>query len=511
MPIVAHDYETPRREWTLRLFVAFGFAGAAILVWLTIAGWDRSAATLARLDEWPLVVAIFAALTLGSALLKFHLTDKVFVSFILVSCAAMIPLLGGVVTAWIAVSASIVARLLALRGIGPIRFDDGDRAVEHARIFGQFMVYGVPVLVAAAVNDRLGGVTPMTSATLADAFRIALTAVILSAVNNFVMGLVEVTYSYTTRKILLTAVIDTAFLVVGVPYAIALVFAQVTVGWGLLLGLVFFGVLTNGIGRRLSSATDAARRQLARATSLTTIGNAISLDQPEEELLATIYAECAKVVDGGNFSIGIYDAEGGELSFELEMRAGVPQPKRRVALAPPYSGVIAAARPARSSEIAASWLGVPMIAHDRVIGVLSVESDARNAFSAEDVLLLSAVGSQAAAAIDHAALVRDLDAKVRQRTTEIDATMRQLQERAAQLAKMNRVTQSITSMHDLDPLLSAIAREMGTVFDAHISSITLLNEARTHFRVVADHSTHEGQPSIVGMDIPVEVEAAAKA
>ncbi|HEU4888910.1 MAG TPA: GAF domain-containing protein, partial [Thermoanaerobaculia bacterium] len=474
----------------------------------TIARSDQTAATLARVDDAPIVVIIFVAVTLASAFLKFHLTDKVFVSFILVNCTAMIPLLGGVVTAWIAVLASVTARLFALRGIGPIKYDD-DRPVGHARIFSQFLVYGVPVLLAAAVYARIGGVTPLTSATVTDVFRIVLTGLLLYFTNSLLMVVVMLTYGYSLRKLLVTAAIDMTFLVVGLPYAIALMFAQVTVGWGLLLGLAFIGALTNGIVRRLASAMDAARRQLARATSLTTIGNAISLDLPEEELLATIYAECAKVVDVGNFSIALFDAAAGELSFELEMRDGAPQPKRRVGIVAPYAGVVATRRPVRSSEIASSWLGTPMISHDRVIGVLSVQSRVRNAFSDDDVVLLSAVASQAAAAIDHGALLRDLDAKVRQRTAEIDVTMRQLEERAEELAVINRVTQSITSMRDLDAMLGTIAREMVTLFDACSSGITLLNEARTELRVVASHAIHADTPSTLGIVIPVQADSSS--
>jgi hypothetical protein len=106
---------------TLRLFLAYGIAGGAILIWQTIAQWDRTGATLAAIGHGPLVVAIFVVLTLVSAFMKFHLTDKVFVSFILINCPAMIPLLGGVTAAWIAISASVAARLLALRGINADR------------------------------------------------------------------------------------------------------------------------------------------------------------------------------------------------------------------------------------------------------------------------------------------------------------------------------------------------------------------------------------------------------
>jgi signal transduction histidine kinase/CheY-like chemotaxis protein len=344
MPIVAHDRELQSRLWTLRLFVAYGFTGAAILIWQTVASWNQTAATLARIDHGPLVVAIFLAMTLARSFLKFHLTDNFFVSVILINCTAMIPLVGGVVAAWIAVFASATARLLAMRGIGPIKYDGGDPPVEYARIFGQFMVYGVPLLVAAAMYSRIGGATPVMSATFADALRIAAAGVAVSLSNDFAISFAQLTYGYAPRKILTLSAIDTALIVASLPYAIALVFAQVTAGWGLLLGLAFVAVLIKGIGRRLASATDA--------------------------------------------------------------------------------------------------------------------------------------------------------------------TMRQLRERAEQLATMNRVTQSITSTHDLDTMLQTITREMVLLFDARSSSITLLNEARTEHCVVADYTVREGVASALGIIVPVSIDAA---
>ncbi|HEY0370886.1 MAG TPA: GAF domain-containing protein, partial [Thermoanaerobaculia bacterium] len=510
MPIVAHDHERPWRSWTLRLFLAYGVFGALILAGATLALWRETAATVAHVEDAGLVVTIFFALALATALLRFHLTERVFVSVILVVCAAMIPLLGGVVTAWLAVAASVTARLLAFHGIGPVKYDGADPELERARIFAQFTIYGVPTLSAAAVYALMGGAVPLTSATFRDALPIAASGLVLSLLNDAAASATLFTYGYSPRKTLVLCAIDTALIVVSLPYAIALTFAQVTAGWRLLLGLAFVGALMNGIGRRLASTIDVARRQLARATSLTTIGNAISLDQREDELLATIYAECANVVDVRNFAIAIHDLDAGELSFELEMRDGAPQPKRRAALAAPYREVISTQRPVRAPAASGdSWLGVPMITRRQAIGVLSVQSNVKHAFSDDDVVLLSAVASQAAAAIDHGTLVRNLDAKVRQRTAVIAATMRQLHERAEQLAAMNRVTQSITSMHDLDVMLQTISREILLMFGGRRSGITLLDETRNEFRVVADYTPIEGEPSSVGRTIPMGVQAAA--
>src|SRR2546430_723113 len=56
-----------------------------------------------------------------------------------------------------------------------------------------------------------------------------------------------------------------------------------------------------------------------------------------------------------------------------------------------------------------SWLGVPMIARDRLIGVISVESFKKNAFTNDDMLLLTAIANQAAVAIENAHLYKDLE------------------------------------------------------------------------------------------------------
>ena len=502
MLMVAHNSENPRRQWTLRLLVAYGVAGAGLLLWQTMARWDETAAALARVEDAPFVVAVFIAVALVSAFLRFQLTANLSISFMLANCAAMIPILGGVTTAWISVLAAILARFFSVRGTSPLHFDTHDPPLERARIFAQFMSYGLPVLAATAVYTRAGGATPLVTATVADALRIILVGVVLIAANMVVLSCAALVYGHGSRKSLGAGGMYIVLFPFGFPYAISLAFAQVTTGWGGLFALAFTGALMNVVGRRMAAANDAARRQLARAASLTTIGQAISLDQPEDELLSTIHAECAKVLDLREFAIALYDPAARELSFALETRDGARQPHRRTPVAPPYAEVIATRRTVHAD----GWLGMPMLAREQVIGVLAVRS---NALSEEDQALLAAVASETAAAIDHRALVRDLDAKVRERTAQTDATMRELEQRAEQLAMMNRVTQSITSMHDLEALLPVIAREVALVFAASSGTITLLDEARTAFRVVAEHKVRDDVPSTLGLAVPVDVGAAA--
>src|SRR3954453_15071656 len=128
MAIVAHDVEKPRREWTIRILIVYAIAGAAIVIWQTIARRDETAAILARLDHPWHVIAIFVAFGLAAGMLRFRLTDKIHVSFLLIGWLAMGPVLGGVLSAWIAAATAMITRALALP-----RFR-GARAIEHRRI-----------------------------------------------------------------------------------------------------------------------------------------------------------------------------------------------------------------------------------------------------------------------------------------------------------------------------------------------------------------------------------------
>src|SRR5205823_2071660 len=187
-------------------------------------------------------------------------------------------------------------------------------------------------------------------------------------------------------------------------------------------------------------------QQLHRIASLTNIGKTISLRYTTDQLLMAIYTECKKIVDTSLFTIALLDESTDELSFELDVRDGLILPKDRMAVGeglnswvvthhqPLLIGSVADERrlgvkSVADSKATESWLGVPMIARDRVIGVISVENYKKNAFSPDDILLLTAIANQAAVAIENAQLYKDLEGltyaleqRVMERTNELRET-----------------------------------------------------------------------------------------
>jgi len=85
--------------------------------------------------------------------------------------------------------------------------------------------------------------------------------------------------------------------------------------------------------------------------------------------------------------------------------------------------------PLEGSEHVMSWLGVPLVASGRVIGLYSLDSTQANFFTDEHVKLAEALASQAAVAIQNALLhdqvqrhAEDLEKRVQQRTRELEET-----------------------------------------------------------------------------------------
>ncbi|HWW60533.1 MAG TPA: ATP-binding protein, partial [Thermoanaerobaculia bacterium] len=291
--------------------------------------------------------------------------------------------------------------------------------------------------------EILGGRTPVTEVSARSALLIATGGVTMIVTNNLMMFMPARAYGYSAKQILRLDAIDSSIYLVTVPYAVIIALAYRALGWGAVLALAFTGAVANFIARNLARTRGKSQQQLQRLASLTNIGKAISLRFTTDQLLMAIYTECRKVIDCSLFTIALVDETTNELSFELDVRDDIILPKDRVPIGEGLnSWVILHHRPLLlgstadelrlgvkaipDSKATESWLGVPMIARDRVIGVISIESYTKNAFTNDDLILLTAIANQAAVAIENAQLYKDLEGltyaleqRVMERTNEL--------------------------------------------------------------------------------------------
>jgi signal transduction histidine kinase/DNA-binding response OmpR family regulator len=93
-------------------------------------------------------------------------------------------------------------------------------------------------------------------------------------------------------------------------------------------------------------------------------------------------------------------------------------------------------------------------------------------------------------------LINNLQDEVAQRTA-------QLESRVEQLATLNRITQTVASVRDLDSALETVAREMGQLFNVRNCDIALLNDDETLLKVVAGYCQREDDLPRIGTVIPL--------
>jgi GAF domain-containing protein len=110
------------------------------------------------------------------------------------------------------------------------------------------------------------------------------------------------------------------------------------------------------------------------------------------------------------------------------------------------------------------WFGVPMWVGDKIIGVISLDSNQPNLFTEQNMQLATALGAQAAFAIQNARL--------------FDETQRLLEEtekRAAELEVISKVSQALIAESELDSTIQLIGNQMRKIFDADIVYVALLD------------------------------------
>jgi signal transduction histidine kinase len=396
-----------------------------------------------------------------------------------------------VLSSWIAVAVSIGTRLLSLHQIGPAKIARQDPVTDYVKAFGLFGTYGLPVVGAASLYEYLGGAFPVMQATPANAARIAAGGAALIVMNGLLMFWPQRSYGYGVDKILKVYLIDGGISFVALPYAVVTSLSFGAMGWGGVVALAFTGIVANYIARKLALTRSKANDLLQRLASLTNIGKTISLRTNKDELMTAIYTECRTAIDCSWFSIALHDEHTSELAFELDVRDGVLLPKVRLPLGeglnswvvkhhqPLLLGSTAEERrfgvksvqDAKESE---SWLGVPMIAREKVIGVIAVESRRKNAFTADDLILLTAIANQAAVAIENAYLYRDLEGltyALEQRVTERTNELREANLRL--LAADRSKNQFLANMsHELRTPLNSIIGFSSVLFEATRSTLS---------------------------------------
>lgn len=232
------------------------------------------------------------------------------------------------------------------------------------------------------------------------------------------------------------------------------------------------------------------QQRVQELSTLNTVSHALSnLDLLE--LLGVIHTQVARLMPADNFYIALYDSgrEFIDFAFIVEYGKSVFRPGR------PFSDgltehVIRHRAPLLiRSNIAQeanrlgiepigreplSWLGVPMITGNRVLGVISTQSyEQADVYDEGKVEILSTIAAQAAMAVRNAQLY----GRARQRTAE--------------LAMLNTISTAVSSTLDMDRALELIVTSVASLVGCQKSAIFLIDKTQGALRLVASKGLSE--------------------
>jgi signal transduction histidine kinase/CheY-like chemotaxis protein len=246
---------------------------------------------------------------------------------------------------------------------------------------------------------------------------------------------------------------------------------------------------------------------------LSDIGKEITASLDLDTILFKLYERVNQLVDASIFGVGLYRPQKNLIEYSLAIENGqryapytrdandknqfavwcidnrkpvlindvATESQKYIANYRHAKGVLADGTPAQPPE---SMIYLPLIAQDRVLGVLSIQSFKKNAYTEQHLSLLANLAAYTTIALDNASAYH----RINEREHEI-------RERAAELATINKITQALSTQLDMDRLIQLVGDQVRDVFHAPIAYVSLFDRATMmlHFPYAFGEDT-ESQP-----------------
>jgi GAF domain-containing protein/CheY-like chemotaxis protein len=229
--------------------------------------------------------------------------------------------------------------------------------------------------------------------------------------------------------------------------------------------------------KRLLAETDERAAELA---VINEIGAALASQLDFDAIVELVGERVRSIFASSSMWVGIYDTSTETISFPYGIENGQRYESAPIGLGPGVTGHVIRSRTPlnlrraedgdtygviRMGELTESWLGVPILAGDRVLGVIALESAERDAFDDADVRLLSTLATSMGVALENARLF-----------DETKRLLGETNERAAELALINDVQHGLAEKLDMQAMYDLVGDRIQAIFDAQIVDIGVIDE-----------------------------------
>ncbi|MDQ3128940.1 MAG: GAF domain-containing protein, partial [Chloroflexota bacterium] len=239
-----------------------------------------------------------------------------------------------------------------------------------------------------------------------------------------------------------------------------------------------------GETKRLLAEADQRATELA---VINEIGAALAQQLEFQAIVDLVGERVGAIFRTRSVQISFYDEPTGTITFPYSVEEGRRYPSTEIQLGIGLTSEVIRRRAplnlATAGEAAdlgaitfglttESWLGVPILAGERVLGIIAIESLMALAFDDADVRLLSTLASSMGVALENARLF-----------DETKRLLAETNERAAELALINEVQRGLAEKLDIQAMYELVGEKIREIFDAQVVDIGIhdLETGVTHY------------------------------
>ncbi|MCK4679991.1 GAF domain-containing protein [bacterium] len=429
----------PMRHW--------GFASAALVMLIMAA---------LRMDDltWG-AVAIMSALGIATSLFSFQVDERTTVTFGPAVFMGSIALFGTLVAVWVAAVSCLLLEVVRYR-----------RGVVPA--FGRIGIRVIAVLAASGVYLKIGGVVNPAGLSLAAVARF----IVMFATYAVITGVLEASLEdpgsgrfrrYRRWLSGRAVVIELAML----PLSLLLVASYIPGEPAAFPLLIVVIIISSAAGQKLWETQQTLLDRVKELKVLNSVGDALTRALRLDDLVGLVHEKAGSQFSAPVLCVALHDAERGILEFKICVLEDCETVSRTADLGTSCTGWVvtnqevlyvpdllkdkertlatplAECTESKGVEVR-SWLGVPLIAEDRLVGVLSIMSDRPRAFDKSTVELVTSIGVQVGKSLYTARLYEELEAAERAAESwgkeleqNVDERTRELREAREELESLN--------------------------------------------------------------------------
>jgi PAS domain S-box-containing protein len=226
----------------------------------------------------------------------------------------------------------------------------------------------------------------------------------------------------------------------------------------------------------LRVSLDDTRRYAERMALLNRIARAVSSTLNLDNLLEIVYHEIINAVPSDSFFMALYDRLNDQLEFRIRVDRDVHEPPHVRPLGSALTAYVVNNKKSLlihdyelekdhlpkmtlwgTGQPSRSWLGVPMLLGEDVLGLISVQSYSPNAYGERELELLTTIADTVAVAIENSRLY--------------EAEKR----RAARLTQILQLGTELTSLRRESEVLDTLVKRVAEIMDSATSIVMLID------------------------------------